>query len=287
MPSTADQQTVAQPRTLECAVTAYAASGFSFAEVNALRKQSATLPGNFGFSVLKHAEEQTMAGLGTLRDALVTFESRPADFGDWGVVCSSRYLGRSAFVESLGKFAAEGPWNVSVQVVPHRSLHSPASMLGLALGCHGPCVGVGGGLDGETDAWITAMTLLDQQPMPGIWLCFLGWDPDELIDMQGNQVFESRCTGLLLALQPVSTSSAAAKARIRLSLDMNSPKAVDVPAVNTAWQLFEKSLPTASAGGALTTSLGGCLRLEMDWLPNVEHTIPVPAPLQHPEKKAA
>ena len=169
---------------LECRVAAHSIAKFKYEDVNALRKHSDTLPGTLGNSILRHSDEQTLSVLVAVRDAVAQIE-QPTDFSGWGVVVSTRYLGRSAFADALLKFASDGPWNVSVQVVPNRSLHSPASMVGLALGCHGPCVGVGGGLDGEADAWLTAATLLDQQALPGIWLIFAGWDPDTQIDVEG------------------------------------------------------------------------------------------------------
>ena len=270
---------------LECAVTAYATSRFNIEDVNALRKQSETLPGDLGNSVLRHSDEQTLAALVAVRDAVGRFPTRPESFEKWGVVCSTRYLGRSAFAQALSKFAVDGPWNVSVQVVPNRSLHSPASMVGLALGCHGPCVGVGGGLDGETDAWITATSLLDQQKLPGMFLVFSGWEPDKHIDIDGTPLIETRCTALVLALQPISTEAAAA--RLRIEYEPLAPSDLPVPAKNTALGLFESFVSTGINGGTLTAMLGGGLCAKMDWSPAIISTIPLPNPIPAPQRKAA
>ena len=288
MPTTAafpDRKFATQTSSLECAVTAYATTRFRYEDVNALRKQSENLPGALGNSVLRHSDEQTLAALAAVREAVNRFGSRPDDFEKWGVVCSTRYLGRSAFAQALTKFAVDGPWNVSVQVVPNRSLHSPASMVGLALGCHGPCVGVGGGLDGETDAWLTATSLLDQQSLPGMWLIFSGWEPDEHIDIDGNPLTETRCTALVLALQP--ESAVAAKARLRIVYDALAPAAVEVPAKTTAMQLFEKFLATENNEGSMTSMLGGGLRAEMNWTAVSEETIPMPTTIPTIQRKAA
>lgn len=118
-------------RSLECEVLAYNAARFNCDEIQALRKQSSALPGDVGNSVLRHSDEQTLAALAAVQGVLDAATNLTNDFSGWGVVCSSRYLGRSAFAQSLTKFAIDGPWNVSVQVVPNRSLHSPASMIGL------------------------------------------------------------------------------------------------------------------------------------------------------------
>lgn len=255
--------TDADPKTClpECAVTSHASARFTFDEVNALRKLSHELPGNLGNGALRHCDEQTLAGLAAVRDAIKNLQAPPASFQDWGIVASSRYLGRSAFAQSLGKFAVEGPWNVSVQVVPHRSLHSPASMIGLTLGCHGPCVGVGGGLDGETDAWLTAVALLQQESLPGMWLVFSGWEPEVQMDIDGNWLGETRCTALAIALQPVSAGED--RLRLRIVRDTSAPEALEIPAKQTAFSVFEEFAAKGMQNTAMTAMLGGGLRAEI------------------------
>lgn len=270
---------------LECAIGSYSWCRMTFDEVNAFRKQSDALPGSLGNSLLRHADEQTLAGLVAVRDATERFDSPQSSFADWGVVCSSRYLGRSAFAQSLSKFAEEGPWNVSVQVVPNRSLHSPASMIGLALGCHGPCVGVGGGLDGETDAWLTAMTLLDQHRLPGIWLMFIGWEPDRPIDVKGNVTQETCCTGLAIGLQPAGSKGA--QARLSIAFDHRTPTALEIPASQTAVTMFQKYASSNSRDEPLRVMLGGGLRAEIDMLPTVISALTQPQAVPISSRKAA
>lgn len=287
MSSTASpyRETAAESCSLECAVTAYATCRYNFEDVNALRKQSETLPGALGNSILRHSDEQTLAALVAVRDLVSRFPTPQDNFDGWGVVCSTRYLGREAFAQALTKFAADGPWNVSVQVVPNRSLHSPASMVGLSLGCHGPCVGVGGGLDGETDAWITATSLLDQHKLPGMFLVFAGWEPDKRIDVEGLPLAKTSCTALALALQPSSTQKSAA--RLRIVYDSLAPVELDIPARNTAMSLFEDFVALGTHGGSLNAMLGGGLCAKIDWSPAVISTIPLPIPTVSPQRKAA
>lgn len=244
----------------------------TYEEVNALRKQSASLPGNLGNSLLRHTDEQTLTSLAATDLVVKQLKNRSSDFGGWGVVCSSRYLGRTSFADSLVKFAAEGPWNVSVQVVPNRSLHAPASMIGLALGCHGPCVGVGGGLDGEPDAWITAITLLDRGNLPGVFLIFAGWEPDEHIDVSGKPLIESRCTSLILALEP--PGSASEIARLKLGRNNRAPNDLEVPAKRTAMSQVEESI--ASGAERLQIMLGGGLSAEVQWAEAATKKLPTP-----------
>jgi hypothetical protein len=270
---------------LECAVTSYATARIAYDDVQPLRKQSDTLPGTLGNSVLRHSDEQTLTALVAVKDAISRFESPPEHFRDWGVVFSSRYLGRTVFAQSLKKFAVDGPWNVSVQVVPNRSLHSPASMFGLALGCHGPCVGVGGGLDGETDAWLTATSLLDQQSLPGMWLIFSGWEPDKRIDIEGTPLTDTSCTALVLALQPGSSTTGSA--RLRIVYDPSAPVALEVPATVTAMSLFEKFIATGNPDQGLTALLGGGLCAKMEWTTAFESTIPLHPSVPGVQRKAA
>lgn len=277
--------TVTKRDSLECAITSYATARIPYDDVQPLRKQSDVLPGNLGNSVLRHSDEQTLTALVAIKDAIERFESPPEHFHDWGIVFSSRYLGRTAFAQSLNKFAVDGPWNVSVQVVPNRSLHSPASMLGLALGCHGPCVGVGGGLDGETDAWLTATSLLDRHQLPGMWLIFSGWEPDERIDIEGTPLTETTCTSLVLALQPDSQTTGAA--RLKIDYDPSAPTALEIPATVTAMSLFEKFVAEASEGHVLTAMLGGGLCARMEWATAFETTIPLHSPAPAVRRKAA
>lgn len=276
---------VTERDSLECAVTSYATARIPYDDVQPLRKQSEMLPGNLGNSVLRHSDEQTLTALVAIKDAIERFESPPDHFHDWGVVFSSRYLGRTAFAQSLNKFAVDGPWNVSVQVVPNRSLHSPASMLGLALGCHGPCVGVGGGLDGETDAWLTATSLLDRHQLPGMWLIFSGWEPDERIDIEGTPLTETTCTALVLALQPGSGTTGAA--RLKIVYDPAAPTALEIPATATAMSLFEEFVADANRGHGLTAMLGGGLCARMEWATAFESTIPLHPPVPAVRRKAA
>ena len=267
---------------IDSAVTAFKALRISFEEANALRKQSKALPGDLGNSSLRHADEQTLTALAAVREAWTQYETLP-DFDRWGVVCSSRYLGRSAFADSLTKFAAEGPWNVSVQVVPNRSLHSPASMIGLGLGCHGPCVGVGGGLDGETDAWLTAMTLLQEKKLPGILLVFTGWDADEKVDLEGRQLNQPQCTSLVLALQPSSVTNCAA--RLRLEMSQGAPFEVPIPAQATALTLFDRFASKRDSMALFSVMLGGGLKATMEWQP--AQSIPLHDTESNPLRKAA
>ena len=274
-----------ESRSLECGIAAYSTCRMSPDDVNKLRKQSDAIPGQLGNSTLRHADEQTLAALAAVQIAVKQMDGTTNDFQNWGVVGSSRYLGRQAFAQSLTRFAAEGPWNVSVQIVPNRSLHSPPSMVGLALGCHGPCVGVGGGLDGETDGWITAVSLLEQHHLSGLFLLFSGWDPDEEVDLEGKQLNDAHCTAGVLALQPASATSNIAT--LKIGYHASAPKQIEVPAPTTAFHSIQQFAEGGIDAGLKSIHLGGGLRADLEWLPSVISKLPMPNAAPNPIKKVA
>lgn len=267
------QKSSHRPDSLECVLTSYAITRLSFEEVNSLRKQPEALAGSLSYSVLRHVDEQSLAALAATAAATRDLEGPPQDFGRWGIVTSSRYLGRASFIQTLCKYGKEGPWNVSIQVVPNRSLHSPASTLGLAIGCHGPCVGVGGGKDGETDAWISALTLLQQHKLAGMWMIFCGWEPEEQVNLEGAAINGAHCTALALALQPADTESCLA--RLRIAFDPSAPSVIEVPGKQTMISQFENYIAQKSQHEPLTINLGGCLKTELEWVPSRMATIPI------------
>lgn len=206
---------------LECNIAAFGIADLGEEQWTAIRKSpEAQVSMSLAPSVARHCDEQTLASLFAVGDAMRRMALTPKAFSEWGIVCSSRYLGRSFFSQSLAKFDREGPWSTSIQVVPHRSLHSPSSTLSLALGSHGPNIGVGGGVDGEGQALLAATSLLDSSKLPGVWLVLAGWTPELNIDGDGRPLEEARCHAIALALQ--STSQADEGWRLRIVPDLEA-----------------------------------------------------------------
>ena len=192
-------------QSVECGIAAFGSVALSNDELAQIRKAPESHLGlPLAASVARHCDEQTIAVLSAVAEAVRQLGAQQTDFKSWGIVASTRYLGRSFFSQALEKFDREGPWNTSVQVVPHRSLHSTSSTISLALGCHGPNVGVGGAIDGEGQALLTAAAMLDEFSLPGVWLVLAGWSPELNIDVVGQPTHEARCHALALALKPTS-----------------------------------------------------------------------------------
>ena len=101
------------------------------------------------------------------------------------MVAASRYLGRASLAAALRSFAAEGVWGTSPHLIPHFALHSPSGTISLALGLHGPNLGVGGGLHAAAEGFLAALTWLTAGVVPGVWLVLSGWSPELVPDGGG------------------------------------------------------------------------------------------------------
>ncbi len=200
-----------QPATIHCVLAAYADACVLTEAIPELRKQlvppcGAPLSANF----LKHADEQTYAGLTAVFEAIrshrLATAGGPSPFRDWGVVGSPRFLGRAAMSSDLPRFLVEGAWDVSPHMIPHRSLHSLSGTVSQALGIKGPNYGAGGGPGAEAEGLLAAVSLLESMHLPGVWLVCTCLDPERSADhATGRPLPGTRSKGLALALMPAGT----------------------------------------------------------------------------------
>ena len=135
-------------------------------------------------SLLRYSDEQTVAGVAAVFTAIDEGGLDPERFAGWGVVAASRFLGRANLAQALRSFTAEGVWGTSPHLIPHFALHSLSGTISLALGLHGPNLGVGGGLHAAAEGFLTALTWLSAGIVPGVWLVLTGWSP-ELVPERG------------------------------------------------------------------------------------------------------
>jgi len=154
-------------------------------------------------SLLRQADDQTVVSLAAVRGALGRLDDRePARFDLWGILAASRFLGRSGLVQAIAGFRSEGVWSISPHLSPHATLHSPAGTLSLAMGIHGPNLGIGGGPGSGFEGFLTALTWLSSRAVPGVWLVFSGWSPEFVPDQRGEPREDCECHALALVLVP-------------------------------------------------------------------------------------
>jgi len=255
-------------RTVECGIASFGSVNLNNDELAAIRKTPELHLGlPLAASVARHCDEQTLAALSAVAEAQRQLGTQQSNFEAWGIVASTRYLGRSFFSQSLDKFDREGPWNTSVQVVPHRSLHSTSSTISLVLGCHGPNVGVGGALDGEGQALLTAASMLDEFALPGVWLVLAGWSPELSVDAVGQPTHEARCHALALAFKPAGEVTNGLQ--LRIVPDHNAfdePAAAEARPHASSWlSLMTTLLHKAPQNLNVIAPLCDGLRVELAW----------------------
>jgi hypothetical protein len=66
---------------------------------------------------------------------------------------------------------------------------------------------------------------------------------------------------------------------LRVVHDTLAPEQLEIPAKNTAIELFERFVASGTKNGAMLAMLGGGMRAEIDW--------PLPPPTSSIQKKAA
>jgi hypothetical protein len=189
-----------------CAVAGLAAVRATAAELAPLRQQPGRVAGEpLPSSFLKHADDQTVAGIAAVLRAIDDGGLGGISFRDWGVVAASRFMGRTALAGALLRFKAEGAWGISPHLIPHRSLHSLSGTVSQALKVHGPNFGCGGGPGGAADALLTGAALLHGGP-PGVWVVLTGWEPEPVTDDKGHVVTpDCVCNAVAMALTPAAT----------------------------------------------------------------------------------
>lgn len=208
-----DDQSLARNRAVCCEVAADAVLRLRLEFLPDFRRNPGPVYGEpLPASFLKHADEQTVAGLGAVFQAIDESGLHSTCFKDWGVVAAPRFLGRPAMAAALQRFATEGAWGVSPHLIPHRSLHSMSGTVSQALKIYGPNFGVGGGPGGAIEALLSAMALLERKRLPGVWVVLTCLDPELPPDALGQPVPGSQAIGLALALTPAKQHTG----RIRL-----------------------------------------------------------------------
>ena len=185
---------------VDLAIVAKGGASLTAAQLAAIRQHSLDrFPNPLRPQFLKHSDEQTLAALVALSAAIETY-GLTRDFHDWAIVSSTRYLGRAAFAAVIDKYRIDGPWGVSVQVIPHTAPHALAGTISLALGSHGPSIGAGAARGEESQALLAAATLLQTPTVSGAWILLTGWSAEQ-------EAAPTRCTAAVLAVVNAQTNT--------------------------------------------------------------------------------
>ena len=283
MAETRLQPTDAPPHTtFRCELAAWTVVRLGLLELAELRSQPGTrFPPQVTPQFLKNSDDQTITALAGVHEIIRDMEQQPADFREWGVVSASRYVGRAAFAATLHKYGKDGPWGVSVQVVPHHLLHSVSSTISLSLPCQGPCLGAGGGQQGEADALLTAANLLADPSRLGVWVTWTHWDPELQIDDKGKPTSESHCIATVLALRPIRGEQPRSKLEIRAPREQHTrrPIAEPRPSTSTLASVLLDAARVRPKTLDVVGQLPGGLEVELSWRTPFSETIEMPSRL--------
>jgi hypothetical protein len=194
---------------LGAAVVAHGSARLARDEIAPLRRRPEPMPEGWPPitpTALRASDDQTVAAVAAVRSAIARTGEPAEAFEGWGVLSAPRFLGRSNLVAVLDRFRSEGVWGVTPHLIPHFALHSQSGTLSLVLGCHGPNLGIGGGLFAASEGVLTALTWLASGVAPGVWLVLTGWSPEYLPDLDGEPREPTRCEALALALTNAEVS---------------------------------------------------------------------------------
>jgi hypothetical protein len=193
-----------------CGIRAVGVAHAALEELPAL-KQRPSPPGGIPIAsnFLRLSDEQTIVGLAATLRAVHDFQLR--DLSDWGILGAPQFMGRLSLASSLYKFQREGAWSTSPLIIPHHCLHSLSGTISLALGIHGPNLGIGGGSGAVEQAFLTGLAWLQDQRLPGVLVVLTGWHPEPIPDEQGRSLVPATCYGAALALVPAVTKWSGAR----------------------------------------------------------------------------
>ena len=230
-----------------CGIVGHAACAARLSEIAALRDAAGlsgapALPPRF----LRHCDEQTVVGIHAVLRAIAALPNAGRGVGDDAVVAASCQAGRIMAAKSLALLKTGGAVTVSTHIVPQASLHSVAGAVSVALGMHGPHLGVSGGADALAEGLLAAITLAADAGAPRVWLVVSEWDDEPVLDATGAATDDPVCRALALAIEPGSAAA--------LGLEVHLPQA-STAAVAPAASLtaFTHALDMCGPGGAIVS----------------------------------
>ena len=235
--------------TPDCGIRSHATVEAPLSAVAALRDTpppvgGPALPSRF----LRHCDEQTVVAVRAVQEAIARLPE-PPPLERCGVVAAPCQAGRITTARSLAQLRVGGAVTVSPHIVPQCSLHSLAGAVSVALGMHGPHLGIGGGPDALAEGLFAAMTLFHGGAAAGcdaVWLLASAWDTEPVLDPAGTPMNDPVCRAAALLLVP---DSAGSPERLTLTLHATgtTPEAVEP----TSLAEFCRAVEMCAAGSAL------------------------------------
>jgi hypothetical protein len=212
---------------------------------------------------LRHADEHTVIGMHAVLAALATHPT-PPPIESQGIVAAPCQAGRITGAKTLAAYAAGGGVAVSPHVVPQCSLHSVAGAVSVALGMHGPQLGVGGGPEALGEGLLAAAALLAGGGDPGctsVWLVATEWDEEPQLDPAGSPLDDPICRGLAALLEPLPQSDDGERSSPPLAFDLRMtrlPRGPRLQATAGGLSGLARALDMCREGGALASWAVGC-----------------------------
>jgi len=203
---------------------------------------------------LRHCDEQTVVGMRAVLEAIARHPEPRPSFDVFGVVAAPCNAGRIAAAHTLSQLETGGAVVVSPHIVPQGSLHALASAVSVALGMHGPNIGISGGPQALSEGLFTALSLLHApfasgiEACAGIWLVVTAWDEEPQLDAAGRPETDPLCRAVAIAL---SRDVEAATTLSLEPIDATSRRGCDVPDAAAALAAFAQALELCADGGVL------------------------------------
>lgn len=211
-------------------LTAWGTARADLAQVVALRKQLPDwAPEGTAGHFLKHADEHTIVGVAAVDRAIREHDLDVQELREWSIVAAPRFLGRFAGAAALQRYGRGGGPALSPHLIPQHSLHSVSGALSILLASRRPNLGVGGGAGALAEGLLATLTLPWSAQNQGVWLVATAWEPEPVIDKQGNCLNAPVCYAAALALE----SSASGSRHGRLWMEQQASSAAESD--HSAW----------------------------------------------------
>lgn len=244
------------PGSAGCSVRGHAVVESRLSDLAALRDAasppgSPPLPARF----LRHCDEHTVVAVRAVLAAIAGLPE-PVAFDRCGVVAAPCQAGRIAAARSLTQLRSGGGVTVSPHIVPQCSLHSLGGAVSVALGMHGPHLGVGGGPDALAEGLFAAVSLFQGAAASGCdlaWLLVTEWESEPLLDAAGHPLNDPSCRALAMLLAPADTADGD---RLTLSLHFPASVPASVPAAGPpegGLAAFCRAVEMCATGSVLTS----------------------------------